>query len=416
MQDTAFPERVTDSGKKRPAPMVGPVSRSRLPAAVAIAYACMALFGLILLLIGSLLPTLPHLTNRQAGDLGSCPLLGILLSTVFTGPLLERFGARPVLAAGLILVAAPLAAMPLASGFGPWAAAALAYGLGGGVLNTASNALVAMLQPERRGAALNRLGAFFSLGAVCAPLLMSFLLTLNGAHAVALGLWLLALLTIGLLVWLLRANLPAGTYTAPGREQVSALRHPLVWGLGLILFFESGNENALFVWGARLADRLTGTGPAAAEWVLVGLTATLGLGRWLVSYSLRPRWARPVIVVSAALVVAGLAIAWRLADPGNLAGFACGMGMAGFGLAAIYPTVLGVAGDRFAQSTGTVFSAIMTLGLLGGVLAPRLAGWLAASGSRNVLLAPLAGAIMVGLLGAILARPQARAAPTGTGN
>jgi MFS family permease len=41
---------------------------------------------------------------------------------------------------------------------------------------------------------------------------------------------------------------------------------------------------------------------------------------------------------------------------GMIAGFA----MLGLGMAAVFPTALGVAGDLFPNETGTVFGAIMT--------------------------------------------------------
>jgi len=135
--------------------------------------ASMFVFGVILLLMGSLLPSL-NVSGARAGSLGSFPLLGILAVTIVIGPVLDKVGAKPVLALGLGLVAAALAAMPSLSAYPALAAAALAYGLGGGILNTATNAVVSELSASGRGAALNLLGFSFSLGAVTAPLLMAF--------------------------------------------------------------------------------------------------------------------------------------------------------------------------------------------------------------------------------------------------
>ena len=74
-------------------------------------YACMFVFGLVLFLMGSLLPSL-HVTYAQAGSLGSVPLLGILVATTLVGPILDDMQAKNVIVVALILIAASLATMP----------------------------------------------------------------------------------------------------------------------------------------------------------------------------------------------------------------------------------------------------------------------------------------------------------------
>ena len=101
------------------------------------------------------------------------PAAGILAATVLIGPLLDKLGAKPVLAVGLGLITVALASMPSLASYPALAAAALLYGFGGGILNTATNALVSELSAAGRRVALNLLGFSFSLGAVTAPLLMS---------------------------------------------------------------------------------------------------------------------------------------------------------------------------------------------------------------------------------------------------
>ena len=122
---------------------------------LAAANACMFVFGVVLLLMGSLLPSL-QFTYSRSGNLGSFPLAGIFVSTVLVGPILDLFGAKGVLAVALGLVAASLGVMPSLSSYSEFAAAAFLYGLGGGGLNTATNALVADVSAPRRGRKLPR--------------------------------------------------------------------------------------------------------------------------------------------------------------------------------------------------------------------------------------------------------------------
>src|SRR5262249_51634010 len=137
---------------------------------IATVNACMFVFGVVLLLMGSLLPSL-RVSGARAGSLGSLPLIGILAATILIGPLLDKVGAKPALAAGLALIVAAMTVIPSLVSYPALATTALVYGLGGGILNTATNALVSDLSASGRGVALNLLGFSFSLGAVTAPLL-----------------------------------------------------------------------------------------------------------------------------------------------------------------------------------------------------------------------------------------------------
>lgn len=375
----------------------------RRGALIATADAGMFIFGVVLLLMGAWLPSLP-VSTAQAGYLGSLPLVGILAATIIGGPWLDRAGARPVLAIGFALVAATLAIMPSvaaahAAGAG-LLIAAFVYGLGGGLLNTATNALVADLAAlaptggghEARGRALNLLGFFFSLGAICSPLLMAA----AGPHATALVLRGLAALTALVLIPVLALPFPAAARPhATRRDLMRVLNQPVVWLFGALLFCESGQENALFVWAGKIAQSALGADARRAALVLVALSAALGAGRLLAMGWLRWLGSRWTLWGSAAVVIIGVLIALTA---GGYGGMLAGFIVTGFGLAAIYPTGLGLAADRFPADTGTAFGAVITLSLLGGSAGPWLASRLAATGPRWVLMLPLAASAGVIIL------------------
>jgi fucose permease len=92
-----------------------------------------------------------------------------------------------------------------------------------------------------------------------------------------------------------------------------------------------------------------------------------------------------------------------LAPSGVLA--SAGAVILGLGFAAIYPTTLAIVGGRFAGLTGTAFSVVIAVGLVGGMLAPWLAGLIAeASSLRQGLIIPIVNCAMIAVLSILAGR------------
>jgi len=371
-----------------------PIHRSALLLTV---NACMFVFGVVLLLMGSLLPSLT-VSGARAGGLGSLPLLGILVATIGIGPVLDKLGVKPALALGLALVAAALAAMPSCASYGALAAAALVYGFGGGILNTATNALVSELSAGARGVALNLLGFSFSLGAVTAPLLGSF----ASGVSTATMLYVLAAAPAAVLILVLFLGFPGAARAAtPLADLVRVLNNPVVWLIGLLLFFESENENCMFVWAAKVMKGVLHLSFDRADLALVCLSIALGAGRLMAALGLKRLGNRNLLLLACVVTMAGALVTHSGA---SFAGMMAGFALLGLGMSAVFPTALGVAGDYFPKETGTVFGAVMTVALVGGTAGPAIGGWLAERGAAAVLWAPMVGAIGIAICTLVVLR------------
>jgi MFS family permease len=145
------------------------------------AYAGHFLFGIVMALLGAILPALSlriGIDLAQAGTLFLAMNACILASSFALGPAMDRFGMKPPLVIGPVLAGAGLAAVALARHYEPlvWGMALL--GLAGGALNGSGNTLVADLHEaqEARSAALNLLGVFYGIGALFIPLAIGLLL------------------------------------------------------------------------------------------------------------------------------------------------------------------------------------------------------------------------------------------------
>jgi MFS transporter, AAHS family, benzoate transport protein len=380
----------------------GGLTIQRTPVIVAV-NACMFIFGVILLLMGSLLPGL-QVSNSRAGSLGSFPLIGILAATLLIGPTLDKVGTKPALSVGLALIAAAMAALPSLSSFPAMAAAALVYGLGGGILNTATNAAISDLSASGRGVALNLLGFSFSLGAVTAPLLVSFSARTSSAPSVLRS---MAIAPAAVLVLILALRFPPPAQSGTSvRNLLKVLNHPLVWLFGIVLFFASGNENCMFVWAGRIVSDSLRVPAERADLALVALSVAMGAGRLWTALGLKKLSSRKILLLASATIIAGVAIA--LSNE-TFSGMVSGSAVMGLGMSAVFPTTLGLAGDRFPDQTGTVFGAVMTVALVGGVAGPLVGGWAASFSPQKVLAVPLVASVAIAALTLIISRDGARA-------
>jgi fucose permease len=372
----------------------------------AAAFGGMFLFGIVVALLGAVLPLVSAPLGLDLGGVGNLFLVmngAMLAASLALGPVLDHYGFRGVLAGGPLLIAAALVLVAQAGAPGTLTGAVALLGLGGAAVNNATNTLVADLHedPKEKSAALNRLGVFFGFGALFLPFLIGAMVDTLGLAAI-----LVAAAATSLLVSVFSASL---RYPPPKQAQglrlsdaLSVLRHPVVPVLGVLLLFQSGNE---FLLGGYLTTFLTGeTGATvqAASWVLAGYWATVMVVRALLGRLLVRVEGERLVPVMAALAAAALVVA--VAAPAFPVA-AASLLFAAAALAGIFPTVLGIAGAQIEGRTGTVFGVLFTFALTGAMTIPWVAGHVAAaSGVRAVFVLGAAGFVAV----AVLARRASR--------
>ena len=339
------------------------------------AYAGMFVFGIVMALLGAILPALAGRLEFEIADIGTLFLVmnGAMLATsLMLGPAMDRFGMKPPIAAGPLLVALALLIVARAAAFSELFLAVVLLGVGGGALNGATNTLVADLyqDPQRKSAALNLLGTFFGFGALLLPFAIGALLAqfsfaallLTAAALCALA----SVFSIGL-----RFPAPKQVQRVPIREVPRFLRDPLVLGLAFLLFFESGVE---FTLGGFISTYLTRDMAASvrlASWVLAGYWAAIMVGRLVLSRS--TAGARPyrLLLVCASGALAGSVVTAIASSP---AVAALGIFVTGVSLAGVFPTTLAIAGARYEAHSGTVFGILFAVALAGGISLPWTAG------------------------------------------
>jgi len=368
---------------------------------------------LSLVAVGSLLPVLPRYVRGPLGDgnlvvgivIGAYAVSGLLLRPV-AGRLADRWGRKPTLIAGTVLLTLSGTLNLAGLGIAGLIVARLVLGAGEGALYTAGSAWIVDIAPlARRGRVLGLYGLAVWGGLSVGPLAGELVLNAGGYTAV----WVLAA-ALPLLGGLVATRVPD-----PFRPHTPAEPHPLIApeavGPGAAIALASAGYAAL---AAFVVLHLEARGIGEGALVFAAFAAMLVLAR-LIAGDLPDRLGPPRVAIVTALIEAAglLAIAFAQSLVVALLG-AMAMGAA-FSL--LNPSLMLIAVGRVSESArgaamGT-YTAFFDAGV--GIGAP-IAGLAAAlSGYEGAFV--LAAGISVASAGLIAATLHRRAAglPTGAG-
>ena len=364
------------------------------------AIACMGMlaFGIVLTTLGAVLPSVIErfgIDKAVAGSLFLLMTFGILVGSLVFGPIVDRNGYKGMLLLATALIAIGLEGIAFAPSMG-WLRVAIALiGFGGGIINGGTNALVADLSAEGRSAGLSLLGVFFGVGAVGVPFVLSNLLGVLTYSTViaAVG----ALVIIPFFVTVVTPfPAPKQPHGFPLTTAKELLRDSVLLTMGLMLFLESGMEITVGGWTATFFKEELQIGEQRALVYLSLYWLGMMLARLALGFVLKR--AAPVGVLLAAISVAIVgALLLIVTRSASLA--ALGVFLIGCGFAPVFPLVLGFVGDRYANLSGTAFSVVIVMALIGGMLLPYLTGVIGAvHGLRGSFVIVPAGLVALGTL------------------
>jgi fucose permease len=336
----------------------------------------MFLFGIVMISLGSLLPALTAkfaLSEVAAGSLALLLPFGILTGSVVFGPVADRYGYKTLLVVCTFLVLLSLEGIAFTETFVMVQVFIFVIGFGGGVLNGATNAVVADISEGGRGASLSLLGAFFGIGALGMPAVLGLLCRYFSQQAIITGIG-VAVLLVAAFFLTTRFPVPKQPQGFPLARGISLIKNPMLILFGFILFFESGMEGMVNNWTTTFLRGELNTSAENALFALscsvAGLTvARLALSRLLKLFSM---WS--TLFVSLGLVLIGGLL---LMSAGGYAAALLGLVVLGIGFAAVFPVVLGTVGDTYAGLSGTAFSIILVIALIGNMILNYLVGILA---------------------------------------
>ncbi|GLW23920.1 MFS transporter [Microbispora triticiradicis] len=350
---------------------------------VALAYATFVLVGLSAGVGGVLLPAQIDdygLDKATVGTQFFTFSAGFMLAGSTAGWLIHRFGVRTSLVVGGGVFALAGLYTAVRPPFAAFVAVQILAGYGTGILESVLNAYLT----ERPGATtlLNRLHAFFGVGALLGPLLATWILSFLPWTAV----WLvLALVSLPLLAgfWL---TLPAREIPLPAADGEPAerpglltavSRQPAVLLGAVFLAVYVGLEISVGNWGFSFLVEEHGQGDLIAGYTVSGYWLGLALGRFLIS----PAATRLGMTATGMTYVclAGITVSALLAwiAPGAAVA-SVSFVLLGFWLGPVFPTTMAVAPRlTVPRLVPTAIGLLNGVSVVGGAVFPWLAGAIA---------------------------------------
>ena len=314
------------------------------------------------------------LSYAQLGQLSLATMLGFFLTVIPAGIFADRWGKLLPMTFGCFSMASGCGIFALANGFGWLVLGAALFGIGGGLSEANSMALLADLyEGSKRSAAMNLAQAMFGIGAVIAPFGIGWILHLGGGwRSGYYGAGLVCF--VGMLInmtALLRHREPRLPKHEHRSNPIAIATDSSVLVLAISIFLYVGAEIGQSTWLSVYFKRYLGASSSLAASSPSFLWLGIGIGRLLAAVALRVVHEGPLVrtcLAFAALCQAVLVIS-RAPASGGIAAFCLGLF-----LGPIFPTIVSRANAVHPIATGSVSSIVMAAGSLGAAVFPPFIG------------------------------------------
>ena len=360
------------------------------------------IFGIALTTLGSIVPDLKvkfRLDDIAAGTLFSILPLGILAGSLLFGPVADKYGFRILMAVSCILMAAGFEGIAFASSAGLLKVCIFIIGFGGGAINGAGSALVSDISDYDKTANISLLGVFFGIGALGMPLLLGILGENFMFWKIVVAVGILSFLT-GILFLIIKLPPPKITQKIPAGKIADFFRDKVLLLIAFFLFFQSSFEGLMNNWTTTyLIDHLS-VSQGKALYGLSLFVAGMVIMRLLAGTILRLIPVKRILIASFFFLLTGMiCIASGISTVVALTGFM----LVGAGLAGGFPIMLGFVGARYQNISGTAFSFVLTIALLGNMLINYGMGIISEKyGISNLMIVTFAEISIMAILGSVI--------------
>ncbi len=335
--------------------------------------------------------------NSEIGTLVFTLFLTACVVQLVIGPLVDKFGHKPVAVTGFIICSLGLFLLGTAKSFCVALSSAFLLGAGAMCVNTVGNTLipVVLFDGKDPARASNFGNGFFGLGLILTPLVIAvFGLKYNFA------LFSIAAVILIFLLFSFFASYPKVSTGFKFIEAVKLLGKKTVMIAAFALICYISLESTMNTWiKSLMAELLEKTGRGnflpQAGFALSLFGICMMLGRFISSAFKNLTGIGSKVIAAASFVSMFAVILMMVAHNYLTAIFA--IAVLGFCFAPIFPIIVGVTFARFDPGLyGSIFGIIFSIGLLGGTFVPQYIGYL--SKGRTVQQSLWIAVVMGGLL------------------
>ncbi len=361
---------------------------------IVLAYVGFVSLGLPDAILGVAWPSVRERFQLHQGDVGlvfMASSTGYFLSSFLAGKLVHALGIGTLLVASTAMVASSMAGFGAAPLWALFVSCGVIHGLGSGAIDAGLNTFIAHSLSARH---MSWLHACYCLGAMLGPLVMTAVIAGDrhyswGYAAVSSVMAVLALIFLATRPrW---GAAPADAeHTVPPPPLREALAAPAVQLSMVIFFLYTGLEVTFSQWTFTLLTEARHVHETPAGIAVGFFWGALGLGRVLSGF-IADRMGIDHLVRAGFLTASLGAVLFAI--PLGAAGAYVALGLAGLGLAPVFPCLMTRTPQRFGTALSShVIGFQVGCAMLGAAAVPGVLGWIA---ERTSLQSVASGAIAV---------------------
>jgi MFS transporter, FHS family, glucose/mannose:H+ symporter len=359
----------------------------------------MLLFGISIITLGSAATDLRQkflLDDISTGTLFSILPVGVLAGSIIFGPICDRIGYKIIFILACLGMFVSFQGIAFSVSFSSLTWFILLFGLSGGVLNGTTNAVVADISTEEKTGNLSLLGVFYGIGALGIPFLLGVLREYFSFENIISSVgW----LTIAITLFYLSIKFPASKTEQgfPLANNKLLFKDSVLILIAFFLFCQSSFEGIINNWTTTYLTSQYQVPESRALYALTLFVLGLTIMRLLIGTVLRNIEPSRLLIISLGLLLAGILLI-QLVQVYEvvIAGFI----IMGAGLSGGFPIMLGLAGNRFKEQSGTAFSFVLVIALIGNMLINYVMGFIAENyGIQHLTTVAFAEVVLMIILG-----------------
>lgn len=324
-------------------------------------------FGMGITTLGSVKHGLEqkYLLNEIAsGTLFSILPFGILSGSLLFGPFCDKYGYKIMLSLTCVSMFIGFEGIAYSPSHSLLKVSIYLFGLGGGAINGATSALVSDISIKDKGANLSLLGVFFGIGALGMPFLLGVLEN-KFSYETIVSVVGFATLAVGIFYFLIKFPPAKQAQGFPVSKSLGLFKDSLLILIAFFLFCQSSFEAIVNNWTTTFLTSGLAVSQNSALYALslfvTGMTIMrLLLGSIFRNISLKRLWIAAFTMIFLGLIFLWFEKYFSLSVTGLI--------LLGAGLAGGFPLMLGLVGDRYKELSGTAFSLVFVIALLGNML------------------------------------------------